>query len=280
MQYFCKTGITQEGSANYEYFICLDVLCGTISTLCLTAISIERTFAVKYPAMHHNLSRKPVLIAIAITWIVGLLLAAVKLTFGSHKIKSPYTLLILLMSFFVPLFVIIVSYIIIFLTAISVTQSANLTKEIRVAKTISVIIGLFVICWMPFFIANILYFYCDDLKSTNFCGRLHSSPWFVNVVISLRISNSMMNFFVYAVRSPIFRSTFQTLVFNLCGTTSMRAKVYRFSAYHNASKKTCSTKNISQREQKKDLGEKFFNNKNHAKSRDIAESIYLNSKDS
>ncbi|XP_047127513.1 octopamine receptor Oamb isoform X1 [Hydra vulgaris] len=237
-----RLGKTKEGSRNYEYFIALDVLCGTISALCLTAISIERTFAVKYPAMHYNLSKKPVLFAIVMTWIIGLLLAALKLIIGRHSINSPYTLLIMVISFFLPLFIIIVSYVIIFFTAMSVNQSPNLRKEIRVAKTISLIIGLFTICWMPFFIVNILYYYCGDYTSTKLCSVIKSesiSTWIVNIVVSLRISNSMMNFFVYAVRSPIFRTTFKSLVFKMfrvvCNMKTIEAK--SFSLYKNGSKK-------------------------------------------
>ena len=161
--------------------------------------------------------------------MIGVLLAGIKFAFnGQHGLKI-YTILVLIAAFIVPLIIIVLSYVVIFHTANKIMKEAieggNLTQELRVAKTISVIIGLFVICWCPFFILNMLFIFCSD-----FCDAINNLPWLVNVSKALHYSNSMMNFFVYAVRSPDFRRTFKALIFDRCSTKSLRERVQSFGS--------------------------------------------------
>ena len=200
----------------------MDILFGTTSILCLTAISLERLYAVRYPAKHFNLSSKPVYTIIAGTWVAGFLLAAARFSFHAEDLVAVkiYTVVILILAFILPLIFIIGSYVLIFQAASNLLQAANqenLSRELRVAKTISVIIGLFVICWMPFFIVNMLFIFGSTEVLLTHAG------WIISVTKALHYSNSMMNFFVYAVRSPDFRNTFKALVFK-CNTSAIQER--------------------------------------------------------
>ena len=150
---------------SYKYLILLDVLFGTTSIICLTAISLERMFAVRYPARHHNLNEKPYYITIGITWLFGIAVTAFKFLFGLEEKK--YTVFILILAFIFPSTIIFGCYIVIFYTArtmfLASNQESNLSRDIQVAKTISVIIGLFLLCWFPFFFINMMYYYGDRL---------------------------------------------------------------------------------------------------------------------
>ena len=206
-----------------RYVTASDVLLGTASILSLTAISLERMFAVKYPATHYNLSRTSVRCSIALAWIVGFVIAGVNLFAPSYKIS---TAIVFCLAFLLPLIVIIASYNVIFITAhnlkIADNRSKTLSRDIQIAKTISVIIGLFIVCWAPFFIVNMLYFFCQVC--------LYKLKWnlAISIVKAMHYSNSMMNFFVYAVRSPDFRATFKALIFK-CNTREVRERVRSIS---------------------------------------------------
>lgn len=82
-------------------------------------------------------------------------------------------------------------------------EELSTAREMRVAKTISLIIGLFVICWTPFFTINMVYVFCRH------CNRPKSLIYLSKV---MHYSNSMMNFFVYSARSPDFRTFFKKVL--------------------------------------------------------------------
>jgi len=197
----------------YKYLISLDVLFGSTSIFCLTAISLERMFAVKYPATHHNLSDWPFRITICVTWVYSIFITALKLILGTEKEKE-FTMIVLILAFLLPLAVITCCYAVIFNTARNMfeatNQKDNLCRDIQVAKTISVIIGLFVLCWLPFFLVNVLYFY-GTAEIISFL-ETYSTNFIISVTKGLHYSNSMMNFFVYAVRSPDFHAAFKSVL--------------------------------------------------------------------
>ena len=210
-----------------QYFVSLDVLLGTASIFSLVAISIERMAAVRHPTHHYNMSSRPVFAGIFLTWLIGFVLFGVKFS-GLIRIED-YTIIVFVVSFAFPLMIIVWSYIVLFKSAYNLqradnqTRAHNIRRDIRIAKTISIIVGLFFICWAPFFAMNILFITCLECISTeNFI-----------IIISLakimHYSNSMMNFFVYAVRSPEFRRAFKALICLNCSTKSLHDKIRSFS---------------------------------------------------
>lgn len=207
----------------------LDILFSTISILCLAAISLERMYAVRYPADHYNLKSKPVYGVMAGTWVFGVLITFVKFGFPVANRDKVYSVLILVFDFLVPLFVIVICYVIIFRTArtmmIPTNQKRNLSLEMKVTKTISVIIGLFVFSWLPFFTLNMLFYFCD----ADDCSYLSKEYWPVYASKALHYSNSMMNFLVYAVRSPDFRRTFKSLILKRCNHRIIRERLRTLS---------------------------------------------------
>ena len=190
----------------YKVFILSDVLLGTTSILSLMAISVERLFAVKFPAIHFNLSWKPVASAIALTWLFGIFFAAIR--FGQTEEEWTYTIFSL--SFLLPTAVIIGSYFMLYIAAkesMAMAQTSRRPdKEVQVARTIGIIIGLYLFCWMPFFVIAIIYHTCKD-----WCGYIPSELAYFTKC--MHYSNSMMNFFVYGLRSPDFRNAFKALLF-------------------------------------------------------------------
>lgn len=205
-----------------KYASALDMICGTASIFSLAAISVERMFAVKYPTRHLHISSKFVYTSIIITWALGFMLGTISLNLpetGEQSLDTHSTTAFFIIEFVLPLIIIIVSYIVLFFAAFNLSkadnQSKSISREINIAKTISVIISLFIICWAPFFALNLLVAYCQTCMNSD-------THIVIDVVKALHYSNSMMNFFVYAVRSPAFRAAFKSL---LCRCNSIKMKL-------------------------------------------------------
>ena len=260
---------------SFEFFLLLDIAFGTTSILSLTAISLERLYAVKYPTEHFNLTSKPVFIIMACTWVVGIVICTLK--FALPTLKA-FTIVVLIAAFIIPLVVIIVSYVIIFKTARKLmrpsNQDRNLSRELQVAKTISIIIGLFVLFWMPFFVINMYFVFCDNWYTKEECQENNIKyKWFVHLAKALHYSNSMMNFFVYAVRSPDFRETFKALVFNKCNTVKLRQRLETLTVNY----KGFSLRKKSQRDSETKFINQYFNqHKTDYVEADDSESYVLN----
>lgn len=75
---------------------------------------------------------------------------------------------------------------------------AKLAKEQKAAKTLGIVIGIFIVCWLPFFILNNLLMWT--------CPTCIENPEKVLAVVTwLGWMNSGMNPIIYACRSRDFR---------------------------------------------------------------------------
>lgn len=75
---------------------------------------------------------------------------------------------------------------------------SKLSREKKAAKTLGIVMGVFIVCWLPFFVVNLLSGFCDD--SCVFKNQPLSS-----VVAWLGWINSGMNPVIYACWSRDFR---------------------------------------------------------------------------
>ncbi|KAF7668900.1 hypothetical protein LDENG_00281320 [Lucifuga dentata] len=78
-----------------------------------------------------------------------------------------------------------------------------LQREIRAAKSLSIIMGLFAICWLPVHILNCL---------TLFYSELQKPGVVMYVAIILSHANSAVNPIIYAYRIQDFRDTFRKIL--------------------------------------------------------------------
>lgn len=252
-----------ESTAFSRYFISMDVLFGTASILSLVAISLERMVAVTYPAHHFNMSKVPVYTALISTWVIGIILFAFKVWLDNSR-NMEYTLGIFVVSFILPLLMIVVSYIWLFRAALNLeladnqTHSQSIRRDLRIAKTISIIIGLFFVCWAPFFALNLLYYViCRN------CIGHKTLIVLISIAKIMHYSNSMMNFFVYAVRSPEYRKTFDALLFR-CDTEHLRERIRSMSTTAVSTRKRAHSNRNNNAESCVDMEEKLNLNGNRS----------------
>lgn len=83
-------------------------------------------------------------------------------------------------------------------------------KETKVLKTLSIIMGVFVFCWLPFFVLNCMVPFCDPQLSSG--SRLPCvSEITFNIFVWFGWANSSLNPVIYAFNAD-FRKAFSTIL--------------------------------------------------------------------
>ncbi|KAH7964699.1 hypothetical protein HPB49_000790 [Dermacentor silvarum] len=86
-----------------------------------------------------------------------------------------------------------------------VEESLESRRERKAAKTVAIITGVFVMCWLPFFVMALVMPLCETCDP----GKLVFSFF-----LWLGYANSMINPIIYTIFSPDFRNAFNRI---LCG---------------------------------------------------------------
>uniref|UniRef100_A0A2H1WAD4 Octopamine receptor n=1 Tax=Spodoptera frugiperda TaxID=7108 RepID=A0A2H1WAD4_SPOFR len=82
-------------------------------------------------------------------------------------------------------------------------QKISLSKERRAARTLGIIMGVFVICWLPFFLMYLIL---------PFCSSCCPSMRLINVITWLGYANSTVNPLIYTIFNIEFRKAFKKLL--------------------------------------------------------------------
>uniref|UniRef100_A0A4W3HLC3 G-protein coupled receptors family 1 profile domain-containing protein n=1 Tax=Callorhinchus milii TaxID=7868 RepID=A0A4W3HLC3_CALMI len=208
----------------------MDVMLCTSSIVNLSCIAFDRYFAVCYPLKYRfTMSRKRVTFLLLICWILPALVSIVPLVLDLHVIgledsfeqldsqdcvfvvNIPYSVTASIIAFYLPMPVILVAYAKIFLVATNqvreiaarqqgmnlemIQQNSSIRKERKAAKTLGIIIGCFLLCWVPFFTLNII----DPLLG------YQADSILIEVFLWLGYLNSGLNPFLYAFFNKSFR---------------------------------------------------------------------------
>ncbi|XP_055608218.1 5-hydroxytryptamine receptor-like [Uranotaenia lowii] len=94
-------------------------------------------------------------------------------------------------------------------------ETLEAKRERKAAKTLAIITGAFVVCWLPFFLTALLLPLCEDCYINNTVESLF---------LWLGYFNSTLNPVIYTIFSPEFRQAFKRILFGTHRSTNYRRR--------------------------------------------------------
>ncbi|XP_017210358.2 somatostatin receptor type 2 [Danio rerio] len=216
------------GATMCHVVITIDSLNQFTSIFCLMVMSIDRYLAVVHPMKSIKWRKPQVAKATNVAvWVVSLLVI-LPVVFYSGLItkaegcfcsivwpdpqgayQTAFMIYTFLLGFFLPLMVICLCYLLIIIkvksSGIKVSSSKRRYSEKKVTRLVSVVVLVFVFCWLPFYIFNM----------TSVTGTISDTPFLRSVfafVVVLGYANSCANPILYAFLSENFRKSFQNVL--------------------------------------------------------------------
>ena len=227
------------------FLIWVDLACRCTCFANLALISVDRFVATKYPLKYHRIiTKRGGQLMLVYIWFHGVVIASLGLhnwsnpvfpafaidnPLGCRKTTDPafYTFATCV-GFFVPLLIIAGSYSYVFSISCQhwkttsrriipespslvqgdvASKRSALTREIKAAKTLAIVITALICCWLPFFIILMTVFWCATCVT-------EIRP-FVNITFIYILPNisSALNPFIFFIFSQRLRKAF----YNFCG---------------------------------------------------------------
>lgn len=194
------------------FWRCLDILFSTASIMNLCAISCDRYIAITSPLRYTQIITKTrAIIALICLWSYSIVIATINIHGGKY-----YPVLVFVVSFLLPLIVMLYSYSRIFLAAIRqvrriqpIRQAFYFKREIKAAKTLAMVMGVFIVCWTPFFVINIL---------VRFSRGFYVKPIMTLAIKLLHYGNSALNPVIYSSTNRDFRNKILRVLPWKCGS--------------------------------------------------------------
>lgn len=195
-----------------------DVVLSTTSLFNLCCISVDRYYAVCQPLTYRvRMSTRVVAVMITMSWGISIFVAIgfVVAELKQEKCKDDCFSDVVLekvmapvFSFYLPVLIMIYIYLRIFFVAqrqarsIQNTNSAATVShmERKATKTLAIVMGVFLMCWLPFFL-------CFSLQVLGGVSvpLYETLNWFT-------LCNSMLNPFIYGFFYSWFRSAFKMII--------------------------------------------------------------------
>ncbi|XP_044311404.1 melanocortin receptor 3 [Varanus komodoensis] len=201
----------------FDSMICISL----VASICnLLVIAIDRYITIFYALRYHSIvTVKKALTLIGIIWIACIVCGIMFIVYYESKT----VIVCLITMFFTMLFLMASLYVHMFLLArLHVKRIAALPVDgvphqrtcMKGAVTVTILLGVFIACWTPFFLHLILIISCPT-NAHCVCYISHFNTYLV-----LIMCNSVIDPLIYAFRSLEMRKTFKEIVCCCCGISS------------------------------------------------------------
>lgn len=193
----------------FDSMICISVVASMCSLL---AIAVDRYVTIFYALRYHNImtvKRSGLIIACIWTFCTGCGIIFIL------YYESTYVIICLITMFFTMLFLMVSLYIHMFLlarthvkriAALPGYNSVHQRTSMKGAITLTMLLGIFIVCWAPFFLHLILMISCPQ-NLYCICFMSH-----FNMYLILIMCNSVIDPLIYAFRSQEMRKTFKEII--------------------------------------------------------------------
>jgi len=228
------TGKWLFGRVYCNVWISSDIMGSTASILNLCVISLDRYIHIKDPLKYARwMNWKKVAISITLVWTISIILSFIPINVGWHKnpgmadrpmapdecfleISGTYAVVSSTISFYIPCIVMLALYCKLYMYAREQVRSINSTlvhsgdshgsasrlSDHKAAVTLGVIMGVFLFCWLPFFILNLYEAYAKNTPIIVF-----------QILTWLGYFNSCLNPIIYSIFNSEFRNAFKRILF-------------------------------------------------------------------
>ncbi|XP_039591161.1 melanocortin receptor 3 [Polypterus senegalus] len=193
----------------FDSMICISL----VASICnLLVIAIDRYITIFYALRYHSImSVKKALTLICLIWVVCIFCGIIFIVYSESK-----TVIVCLITMFFAMLVLMASlYVHMFMLArLHIKRIAALPVEgvmqqrtcMKGAITITILLGVFICCWAPFFLHLILIITCPK-NPYCVCYMSHFTTYLV-----LIMCNSVIDPIIYAFRSLEMRKTFKEII--------------------------------------------------------------------
>ena len=227
------------------YWIVTDTVFSCASMCNLVVISIDRFLAIMRPYQYQNrMTRQVGFSLVTFVWVYSIMWGVLSLVdwTGDSTPDNPhiyvtwsrsnertcgkqdkmYYTTAMGVAFLLPLLIVIVMYS--FVLRVAYTQAKavdshdtnkgkrRILRELKATKTIAMVIGVFVVCWLPFFILIVLSLWCKSCFEPFVVNRALSFSVRIVFVFVLPVMNSSLNPLIYTVFNKEFRSAFSRML--------------------------------------------------------------------
>lgn len=232
----------------------MDTVFSCASICNLVVISIDRFLAITKPFEYQNRMTKRVGFSlIAFVWLYAMLWGVLSLVDWTRDPNSTrehifvdfntrtnerkcgkndkvYYTSAMAVAFFLPLLIVIVTYSCVFRVAFTQAKAValldpnkgkkHILRELKATKTIAVVIGVFIVCWLPSFILMVLSLWCKQCFTPFVTNKDLSLAVRIIFVFVLPVMNSSLNPVIYTVFNQEFRMAFSRM---LCRSRAPRS---------------------------------------------------------
>ena len=187
----------------------IQLFASSASVFFLALISLERAFAVLKPLRHRVVSTRVYIYSIVVVWAVGIFIfGLMALSFYYPKLERETVHVVVHFCLFISFVMICASYLKIRTRLSSTAPEVALVNgrqtteyNVRLSRTLFVVIALSLLFWLPAFAVYI---------GRDICKRCFH-PYVIWTVNVLHLANSLVNPFVYSFRMPVFKEALEKL---------------------------------------------------------------------